>query len=258
MPATLERRALRGVGVAREKFVSICVRRPRRRNPIHLPPPADRLRSCLGRYRAVHAEGTQPGPAFRRHLGSASARPGGRARAKSNACSVPTAPARRRRSTCSSAFSNRVAALPSSTATEVARDPRTARAHLAYVPEQVSLYPTLTGLENLVYFTRLAGKAGRDTAQLEALLDEVELRAARRIARRALLERNATESRTGHRARKGRARAAAGRATVGPRSPGGERVLRAAAEAGRHGRRRSHGDARPVPRKGDSPVASAS
>ena len=58
---------------------------------------------------------------------------------------------------------------------EVARDPRAARAHLAYVPEQVSLYPTLTGLENLVYFTRLAGKAGRDTAQLEALLDQVEL-----------------------------------------------------------------------------------
>src|SRR5688572_31348317 len=48
---------------------------------------------------------------------------------------------------------------------EVARDPRAARAHLAYVPEQVSLYPTLTGLENLVYFTKLAGKAGKDATQ---------------------------------------------------------------------------------------------
>ena len=94
--------------------------------------------------------------------------------------------------------------------TEVARDPRAARAHLAYVPEQVSLYPTLTGLENLVYFTRLAGKAGRDTAQLEALLDQVELaRGAARLTRRALLERNAAEGRAGHRAREGRARTAA-------------------------------------------------
>ena len=58
---------------------------------------------------------------------------------------------------------------------EVARDTQAARASLAYVPEQVSLYPTLTGLENLVYFTRLAGKARRDTRRLEALLDHVEL-----------------------------------------------------------------------------------
>src|SRR5688572_32544481 len=42
---------------------------------------------------------------------------------------------------------------------EVARDPQVTRAELAYVPEQVSLYPTLTGLENLAYFTKLAGKA---------------------------------------------------------------------------------------------------
>jgi ABC-2 type transport system ATP-binding protein len=64
---------------------------------------------------------------------------------------------------------------------EVAPDPRAARAQLAYVPEQVSLYPTLTGLENLVYFTRLAGKVGSDARRLEALLDRVEL--ARTAAR---------------------------------------------------------------------------
>jgi ABC-2 type transport system ATP-binding protein len=60
---------------------------------------------------------------------------------------------------------------------EVARDPRVARAQLAYVPEQVSLYPTLTGLENLDYFTRLAGKGAGDASRsrLEALLDRVEL-----------------------------------------------------------------------------------
>jgi len=58
---------------------------------------------------------------------------------------------------------------------EVARDPHAARAQLAYVPEQVSLYPTLSGLENLAYFTRLAGKIGSDPQRLEMLLDRVEL-----------------------------------------------------------------------------------
>jgi ABC-2 type transport system ATP-binding protein len=39
----------------------------------------------------------------------------------------------------------------------VARDPRAARARIAYVPEQVRLYPHLSGLENLEYFLRLSG-----------------------------------------------------------------------------------------------------
>jgi ABC-2 type transport system ATP-binding protein len=58
---------------------------------------------------------------------------------------------------------------------DVARDPRAARSQLAYVPEQVSLYPTLTGVENLDYFTKLAGKATGNPARFEALLDRVEL-----------------------------------------------------------------------------------
>lgn len=35
----------------------------------------------------------------------------------------------------------------------------TARTRLAYIAEQVSLYPVLTGRENLDYFTRLSGRA---------------------------------------------------------------------------------------------------
>jgi len=58
---------------------------------------------------------------------------------------------------------------------QVARDLNAARAHLAYVPEQVSLYPTLSGLENLVYFTRLAGKAAHDRARLQEFLERVGL-----------------------------------------------------------------------------------
>jgi ABC-2 type transport system ATP-binding protein len=61
--------------------------------------------------------------------------------------------------------------------TEVARDARAARSQLGYVPEQVSLYPTLTGLENLAYFTRLAGRSGSDAARLRQLLDCVDLAA---------------------------------------------------------------------------------
>lgn len=38
-----------------------------------------------------------------------------------------------------------------------AQDPKGARSRLAYIPEQVNLYPLLTGLENLEYFARLGG-----------------------------------------------------------------------------------------------------
>ncbi|MET0387432.1 MAG: ABC transporter ATP-binding protein [Polyangiales bacterium] len=41
----------------------------------------------------------------------------------------------------------------------VATDPLAARAQIAYVPEQVRLYPHLSGLENLEYFLRLSGAA---------------------------------------------------------------------------------------------------
>ncbi|MET0286784.1 MAG: ABC transporter ATP-binding protein [Polyangiales bacterium] len=41
----------------------------------------------------------------------------------------------------------------------VARDPRAARARIAYVPEQVRLYPHLSGRENLEYFLRLSGSS---------------------------------------------------------------------------------------------------
>jgi ABC-2 type transport system ATP-binding protein len=57
---------------------------------------------------------------------------------------------------------------------EVATNLDAIRADLAYVPEQVSLYPTLTGLENLAYFARL-GRREVDAAGLGGLLDRVGL-----------------------------------------------------------------------------------
>jgi ABC-type multidrug transport system ATPase subunit len=42
----------------------------------------------------------------------------------------------------------------------VEQDPVAARRQLSYVPEQVQLYPELTGIENLAYFSALAGSDG--------------------------------------------------------------------------------------------------
>ncbi len=41
----------------------------------------------------------------------------------------------------------------------VARDPVAARRALAYIPEQVALYPRFSGIENLDYFSALGGKS---------------------------------------------------------------------------------------------------
>lgn len=59
----------------------------------------------------------------------------------------------------------------------VHEDPARARRLLAYIPEQVTLYPTLTGLENLRYFTALAGEPV-ETRQLIGHLSRAGLPAA--------------------------------------------------------------------------------
>lgn len=57
---------------------------------------------------------------------------------------------------------------------DVARDPVAARAMIAYLPEQVALYPSLSGIDNLRYFTTVAGLTlGR--AELSRLLQEAGL-----------------------------------------------------------------------------------
>jgi ABC-2 type transport system ATP-binding protein len=58
---------------------------------------------------------------------------------------------------------------------EVAGNLDAVRSDLAYVPEQVNLYPMLTGLENLAYFARLAGRPAGEAAQLRELFDRVGL-----------------------------------------------------------------------------------
>jgi len=57
----------------------------------------------------------------------------------------------------------------------VQSDKTAARKHLGYVPEQVALYPSLSGLENLEYFMRLSGAANISEPHLRSLLDKVGL-----------------------------------------------------------------------------------
>nr|WP_058023121.1 ABC transporter ATP-binding protein [Pseudohongiella spirulinae] len=58
---------------------------------------------------------------------------------------------------------------------DVHSDKTAARRQLGYVPEQVALYPSLSGLENLEYFMRLSGADSTDEQQLRSLLDKVGL-----------------------------------------------------------------------------------
>ncbi len=54
---------------------------------------------------------------------------------------------------------------------DVATAPYEARRRLAYIPEQVALYPELTGLENLRFFDRLSGARRSSEELLECLIE---------------------------------------------------------------------------------------
>lgn len=66
-----------------------------------------------------------------------------------------------------------------------AADPHTARQRLAYIPEQVNLYPLLTGLENLEYFSQLSNGKRHTREELLSYFTQAglsELDASRRVA----------------------------------------------------------------------------
>ena len=58
---------------------------------------------------------------------------------------------------------------------KVTEDLQKVRSKLGYVPEQVALYPSLTGLENLDYFVRLGSSTPPDEQYLRDLLDQAGL-----------------------------------------------------------------------------------
>lgn len=57
----------------------------------------------------------------------------------------------------------------------VVTDPIETKRRLAYIPEQVTLYRNLTGIENLRFFSRLAGAAADTDAELLAILAQAGL-----------------------------------------------------------------------------------
>jgi ABC-2 type transport system ATP-binding protein len=68
---------------------------------------------------------------------------------------------------------------------DVAEHPIETKRRLAYIPEQVNLYRTLTGLENLAYFQQLSGLPAMSRNELLALCQRVGLpdgAADRRVA----------------------------------------------------------------------------
>lgn len=58
---------------------------------------------------------------------------------------------------------------------DVTRHPIETKRHIAYIPEQVMLYRNLTGVENLEYFSALAGKDGYTKDELIRFLEEAGL-----------------------------------------------------------------------------------
>lgn len=67
----------------------------------------------------------------------------------------------------------------------VVEHPLETKKHLSYIPEQVTLYRNLTGLENLRFFSRLAGAAADSDRELLAILAQAGLNegpARRRVA----------------------------------------------------------------------------
>ncbi len=58
---------------------------------------------------------------------------------------------------------------------DVTKNSLESKKFIAYIPEQVNLYKNLTGLENLEYFTSLAGKHGYSKTDLRSFLSEAGL-----------------------------------------------------------------------------------
>ncbi|MXX85048.1 MAG: ABC transporter ATP-binding protein [Acidobacteria bacterium] len=68
---------------------------------------------------------------------------------------------------------------------DVQRDPIGSKRHLAYIPEQVALYPSLTGLENLEFLAELSGHRDYGADDLLGFLERAGLdsvAAFRRVA----------------------------------------------------------------------------
>jgi ABC-2 type transport system ATP-binding protein len=64
---------------------------------------------------------------------------------------------------------------------DVGKHPKEVRRKLAYIPEQVMLYPQLSGLENVRYFTALAGVEESGEARVLELMAEAGIAASEAV-----------------------------------------------------------------------------
>ena len=118
----------------------------------------------------------------------------------------------------------------------VVEHPVETKKRLAYIPEQVTLYRNLTGLENLRFFSRLRRRRRtpmRSCSRSSRRSGLTAEQARRRVAH--LFEGHAAEGRHRDHDREGRVGAAARRADLGPRSEGGERFFDAAGDLSARG-----------------------
>lgn len=130
---------------------------------------------------------------------------------------------------------------------DVTRHPLESKRHLAYIPEQVTLYRNLTGLENLAYFAALAGRDSLKEAQLRSYLADAGLpeeAASRRVATysKGMRQKIGICDRAGKEGQ----RSPAGRADLWSGSQSLERILSASTRPQSPRGCRAHGHARLV------------
>ena len=89
---------------------------------------------------------------------------------------------------------------------DVVKDPLKAKRHVSFVSENVMLYGNFTAIQNLDYFSRLAGKRTLTKKDYAEVLDRVGLQnGGFRPAPQELLQGHAPEARHRHRPGQGRA-----------------------------------------------------
>ena len=127
---------------------------------------------------------------------------------------------------------------------DVVEHPVETKQRLAYIPEQVTLYRNLTGLENLRFFSRLAGAQADSDEELLAILAQAGLTADQARGRVSTYSKGMRQKvGIAITIAKGAQGAAARRADLWSRSEGLERFLDAAGRPERARRGDPDGDA---------------
>jgi ABC-type sugar transport system ATPase subunit len=133
---------------------------------------------------------------------------------------------------------------------DVTREPLETKKYLAYIPEQVNLYKNLSGLENLEYFSALAGQDNYSKDELRAFLIDAGLQPdAALIKEFPAIPKECDKKSASPLRRQASQSSAARRTDFRFRPESLERILRIAKKIKLAGLRRFDGDARSFPRQ---------